>query len=75
MDYLPGGPASAMDSASGVDDASGGILRHYTSLVELPAELLVKILEFIPFKEHSNIRLVRNFCFKSHNINHHLLAC
>jgi len=53
-----GGPASAMDSASGVDDASGGILRHYTSLVELPAELLVKILEFIPFKEHSNIRLV-----------------
>ena len=59
--YYSGGPASAMDSVSGVDDATGGILRHYTSLVELPAELLVKILEFIPFKEHSNIRLVRSY--------------
>ena len=27
-------------------------------LVELPAELLVKIIEYIPFKDHSKIRLV-----------------
>jgi hypothetical protein len=48
--------ASAVDSSNGgVDD--GGGMRHY-SLVELPAELLVKILEYIPFKEHSNTRLV-----------------
>jgi len=31
--------------------------RH-TCLVQLPAELLVKIFEYIPFKEHSNVRLV-----------------
>lgn len=48
--------ASALDSNSGGVDDSGG-MRHY-SLVELPAELLVKILEYIPFKEHSNTRLV-----------------
>ena len=29
-----------------------------TSLVELPAELLVKILEYIPYKEHASVRMV-----------------
>jgi len=36
-------------------DVGGG--RH-VSLVELPAELLVKILQYIPFKDHAYIRLV-----------------
>ena len=39
-------------------DVGGG--RH-VSLVELPAELLVKILQYIPFKDHAYIRLVSYF--------------
>ena len=30
------------------------------SLVELPVEILVKILEYITFKEYANVRLVNN---------------
>jgi len=37
--------------------AREGEVRH-TCLVQLPSELLVKIFQYIPFKEHSNVRLV-----------------
>ena len=58
----PRGPhtrGAAGGAAAGSGREEGGC-RHPPYLVEFPAEILVKIIEYIPFKDHSKIRLVRS---------------
>jgi len=49
-----GGP----DEGGGDGGEAGS--RHHVSLVELPAEIILKILKYMTFRENAAVRLVRS---------------
>ncbi len=64
------GNALATVKSSEVMNNTSGVVKRAVLLVELPAELLVKILNYLSFNEISHVRLVRSLNPRSPLLQH-----